>query len=178
MVAVLAVLFIESRKVEEWHINSDEGEEEIGKTLAVKRRGGSSGLQIVKDVATRLRSGYELDAIILERNEGRLRFAGGATQTVFGCAWVFLQDASQRRGPRSFSSCRRQTTKRVQGGDVMGLGLKVIVAGDGGLEWISTVGVPTIGLFTIGCFCYRLQLATNVDKGNFESFSISLYYGF
>ncbi|KAK5819408.1 hypothetical protein PVK06_024407 [Gossypium arboreum] len=43
------------------------------KTLTVKRRGGSSGLQIVKDVATRLRSGYELDAIILERNEGRLR---------------------------------------------------------------------------------------------------------
>ncbi|PPE00483.1 hypothetical protein GOBAR_DD02496 [Gossypium barbadense] len=41
-------------------------------SLVVKRRGGSSGLQIAKDVAIGSRNGYGLDAIALEQNEGRL----------------------------------------------------------------------------------------------------------
>ncbi|PPD93977.1 hypothetical protein GOBAR_DD08991 [Gossypium barbadense] len=85
MVVILAALSIEGWKVDEWHISFDEGEEEIGReaasddrgmgyrrSLSVKRRGGSGGLQIVEDVATGSRSGHGLDAIVLERNEGRL----------------------------------------------------------------------------------------------------------
>ncbi|PPD73283.1 hypothetical protein GOBAR_DD29790 [Gossypium barbadense] len=41
-------------------------------SLVVKRCGGLSGLQIAEDVATVSMSGYELDAIVLEQNEGRL----------------------------------------------------------------------------------------------------------
>ncbi|PPD82778.1 hypothetical protein GOBAR_DD20279 [Gossypium barbadense] len=66
------------------HINSGEGRSKSGKgqrrtiegwvkeKLVVKRCAGSSGLPISKDVAIGTRSVYGLDAIFLERNEGRL----------------------------------------------------------------------------------------------------------
>lgn len=40
------------------------------RSFAIKRRGGSGGLSNAEDVAIGLRSGYGLDAIILEQNEG------------------------------------------------------------------------------------------------------------
>ncbi|PPD71704.1 hypothetical protein GOBAR_DD31393 [Gossypium barbadense] len=43
------------------------------RSIIVKRRGGSSELQIVEDVTTRSRSGHGLDIIVLKRNNGRLR---------------------------------------------------------------------------------------------------------
>lgn len=48
---------------------------------------------------------------------------------------------------------------------VHGSGLRVMVAGGGGLEWISMVKVLTIDLFTTRCLCHHLQLATDVDRG-------------
>lgn len=62
-------------------------------------------------------------------------------------------------------------TKSVhEGGVVDESGLRAMVARDGGLEWVSTIRVLTIGLFTVGCFCYRLLLATDVVNGEFGSF--------
>ncbi|KAK5818483.1 hypothetical protein PVK06_023421 [Gossypium arboreum] len=67
-------------------------------------------------------------------------------------------------------------TKSAYRGDMVdGSSLKAMVAGDRGLEWTSTVKVLTIGLFTVGCFYRRQQLATNVDIGEFGSFSIPCY---
>ncbi|KAK5804204.1 hypothetical protein PVK06_031853 [Gossypium arboreum] len=40
------------------------------RSFAIKRRGGSGGLSNAEDVAIGLRSGYGLDAIILEQIEG------------------------------------------------------------------------------------------------------------
>ncbi|KAH1096559.1 hypothetical protein J1N35_013480 [Gossypium stocksii] len=42
------------------------------RSLIVERRGGLSGLHIIKDVATRSRSGHRLNVIVLEWNKGRL----------------------------------------------------------------------------------------------------------
>ncbi|KAK5835449.1 hypothetical protein PVK06_011138 [Gossypium arboreum] len=52
-------------------------------------------------------------------------------------------------------------------------GLRVMVAGDEGLEWISTNRVLTICLFVVRCFCHSLQLTTDVDRGEFGSFLVS-----
>ncbi|KAK5771909.1 hypothetical protein PVK06_048165 [Gossypium arboreum] len=68
-----------------------------------------------------------------------------------------LHDARQRRGPQLLSYCRRRVTKSVRGSDVMDeSGLRVMVAGDRGLEWISPVRVLTIGLFSVDCFYHYL----------------------
>ncbi|KAK5824907.1 hypothetical protein PVK06_019694 [Gossypium arboreum] len=89
-------------------------------------------------------------------------------------------DASQQRGPRLLSSCRRRMTKCVHGGGVVdSLGLRAMVAGYEGLEWVSSiVRVLTIGLFTIKSFCHRLRLATDVDSNEFVSFLVSWYSDF
>ncbi|PPD77604.1 hypothetical protein GOBAR_DD25469 [Gossypium barbadense] len=42
------------------------------RSLVVKRHGGLGGLPIAEDVSIGSRSGLELDAIVLERNEGKL----------------------------------------------------------------------------------------------------------
>ncbi|PPD79687.1 hypothetical protein GOBAR_DD23377 [Gossypium barbadense] len=44
----------------------DDREMGYRRSLTIKYRGGSGGLQIVENVATGLRSGHELDAIVLE----------------------------------------------------------------------------------------------------------------
>lgn len=61
---------------------------------------------------------------------------------------------------------------------VDGSGLRAAMARDEGLEWISTDKVLTIGLLTAACFYHRLQLATDVDRDEFKSFSVFWYYGF
>lgn len=69
-------------------------------------------------------------------------------------------------------------TKSVHGGGVVdGSSLRAMVAGDGGLKWFSMVRVLTIGLFTVGCFCDCLLLATDVVNSEFESFLVSWYFG-
>ncbi|KAH1032484.1 hypothetical protein J1N35_044658 [Gossypium stocksii] len=56
-------------------------------------------------------------------------------------------------------------TKSVHGGDVVdGSGLRAMVTGDKGLEWISPVKVLTINLFSASCFYHNLQLAMDVGR--------------
>ncbi|KAH1073572.1 hypothetical protein J1N35_025900 [Gossypium stocksii] len=161
-------VLLKGRVVDECHITSDEREEDIGRgavstdkgmgykrSLVAKHHNGLGELQFAEDVTTGSRSGHRLDAIVL-KNDGRL----GVNR------WMLVSE-----GDPSFSSCRRRTIKSFHGGDVVdGSDLRAIVAGDGRLEWISTGKVLTIGLFTVECFCQRLQLATDVDRGEFGSF--------
>ncbi|PPD91175.1 hypothetical protein GOBAR_DD11870 [Gossypium barbadense] len=161
------------------------------KSFVVKRHGGSSGLQIVEEVSTRLKSGNGLDAFILERNEGRLgvnrwwwilsklgSLIIHLSQEMCGIKRVLYQ-CENGKGPWLLSSCRRRTTKSVHGDDMVdGSGVRVMVARDRELEWISMDRVLTIDLFTIGCFCHRLQLATDVTKVNIGAFQFLDILGF
>ncbi|TYI10957.1 hypothetical protein ES332_A09G177400v1 [Gossypium tomentosum] len=52
--------------------NAEQQKDGLQDKLVVKRRGGSSGLPIAKDVSIGTRSVYGLDAIFLKWNEGRL----------------------------------------------------------------------------------------------------------
>ncbi|PPS18302.1 hypothetical protein GOBAR_AA02281 [Gossypium barbadense] len=75
MVVILVALSIEGGEVDKWHINSCDGRVNQVKgrrSFVVKSRGGSGGLPIAEDVAIGSKSGLGLDAIVLERNEGRL----------------------------------------------------------------------------------------------------------
>lgn len=75
------------------------------RTLVVKHRNGSGRLQIVEDVATRLRSRHGLDAIVLEQNKGRLR----CTNDGESCrSWVLSSFICQERRMVSRKLCTYQ----------------------------------------------------------------------